>query len=132
MNLPVLIRSKPRLSRLWSARAIGLVAAAALTAGAFAITPAMAADHHGRGGGGGHAARGGGGHAFHGGGHAYRGGGRGYRGGGGGYYGAPPVVYGGYSPNYYYGPDYYAPPPVAYGPGLGVNLPGVSIGIGIP
>ncbi|HEY5209278.1 MAG TPA: hypothetical protein VIJ42_07525 [Stellaceae bacterium] len=138
MNLPVLIRSKPRLSRLWSARAIGLVAAAALAAGAFAVTPAMAADHHGRGGGG--HARGGGGHAFHGGGHGYRGGGHAYRGGGGGhwrgggggYYAAPPVVYGGYSPNYYYGPDYYAPPPVAYGPGIGVNLPGVSIGIGIP
>lgn len=38
----------------------------------------------------------------------------------GGYYGAPPVVYG--SP-------YYAPPPVIYGPGIGINLPGVAIGI---
>jgi hypothetical protein len=39
---------------------------------------------------------------------------------GGSYYAAPPVVYG--SP-------YYAPPPVVYGPAVGVNLPGVSIGI---
>jgi hypothetical protein len=38
----------------------------------------------------------------------------------GGYYGAPPVVYG--SPYYY-------PPPVVYGPGIGINLPGVAIGI---
>ncbi len=36
------------------------------------------------------------------------------------YYPAPPVVYG--SP-------YYAPPPVVYGPGIGINLPGVSINI---
>lgn len=43
----------------------------------------------------------------------------------GGYYGAPPVVYGGG----YYGPGYYYPPPVVYGPGIGVNLPGISIGI---
>ena len=41
----------------------------------------------------------------------------------GGYWGAPPVVYG--SP-YAYG---YYPPPVAYGPSVGINLPGVSIGI---
>jgi hypothetical protein len=46
-----------------------------------------------------------------------------HRGWSGGYWGAPPVVYG--SP-YAYG---YYPPPVAYGPGIGVNLPGVSIGI---
>jgi hypothetical protein len=38
----------------------------------------------------------------------------------GGYYGAPPVVYG--SPYYY-------PPPVVYGPGIGINLPGIAIGI---
>jgi hypothetical protein len=38
----------------------------------------------------------------------------------GGYYGAPPIVYG--SP-------YYAPPPVVYGPGIGINLPGIAIGI---
>jgi hypothetical protein len=38
----------------------------------------------------------------------------------GGYYNAPPVVYG--SP-------YYAPPPVVYGPGIGIQLPGVAIGI---
>jgi hypothetical protein len=41
----------------------------------------------------------------------------------GGYWHAPPVVYGG--PTYY---GYY-PPPVAYEPGIGVNLPGVHIGI---
>jgi len=45
---------------------------------------------------------------------------RDYRGGGGGYYAPPPVVYG--------GPAYY-PPPVVYGPTIGINLPGVSIGI---
>jgi hypothetical protein len=39
---------------------------------------------------------------------------------GGGYYPAPPVVYGG---------PVYAPPPVVYGPAVGINLPGVSIGI---
>jgi hypothetical protein len=37
-----------------------------------------------------------------------------------GYYAPPPVVYG--------GPAYY-PPPVVYGPTIGINLPGVSIGI---
>jgi hypothetical protein len=36
-----------------------------------------------------------------------------------GYYG-PPIVYG--SP-------YYEPPPVIYGPGIGINVPFVSIGI---
>jgi hypothetical protein len=41
----------------------------------------------------------------------------------GGYYGAPPVVYG--SP---YGYGYY-PPAAVYGPSVGINLPGVSIGI---
>ena len=39
---------------------------------------------------------------------------------GGGYYPAPPVVYG--NPGYY-------PPPVVYGPAVGINLPGISIGI---
>jgi len=39
---------------------------------------------------------------------------------GGPYYSAPPVVY---------AAPYYAPPPVVYGPAVGVNLPGVSIGI---
>ena len=38
----------------------------------------------------------------------------------GGYYRAPPVVYG--SP--------YPYPPVVYGPGIGIGLPGVNIGIG--
>jgi len=36
------------------------------------------------------------------------------------YYPTPPVVY---------GTPYYAPPPVVYGPGIGINLPGVSINI---
>jgi hypothetical protein len=36
------------------------------------------------------------------------------------YYSPPPVVY---------AAPYYAPPPVVYGPAIGVNLPGVSIGI---
>lgn len=41
---------------------------------------------------------------------------RGNRGWTGGYYGAPPVVYGGYYPDYY-------PPPVVYGsPGIGLNI----------
>jgi hypothetical protein len=54
--------------------------------------------------------------------HWDRGGDHGDRGnwGGGGYYAPPPVVY---------GAPYYAPPPVVYAPGVGVNLPGVSIGI---
>jgi hypothetical protein len=42
----------------------------------------------------------------------------------GGYYNAPPVVYG----SSYYGSSYYAPP-VIYGPGVGISLPGVNIGI---
>jgi hypothetical protein len=40
--------------------------------------------------------------------------------GGPGYYAPPPVVYG--------GPGY-PPPPVVYGPGVGINLPGVSINL---
>jgi hypothetical protein len=46
----------------------------------------------------------------------------------GGYYAAPPVVYGSRYGESYYGTPYY-PPPVIYGPGIGINLPGVSIGI---
>jgi len=46
----------------------------------------------------------------------------------GGYYRAPPVVYGSPYRGGYYGSPYYAPP-VAYGPGIGINLPGVNIGI---
>jgi hypothetical protein len=46
----------------------------------------------------------------------------------GGYYNAPPVVYGSPYGNSYYGTPYYAPP-VIYGPGIGINLPGVNIGI---
>jgi hypothetical protein len=48
----------------------------------------------------------------------------------GGYYRAPPVVYGSRYGSSYYGAPYYYPPPVIYGPGIGLNLPGVSIGIG--
>jgi hypothetical protein len=46
----------------------------------------------------------------------------------GNYYAGPPVVYGTpyYAPQY--APSYY-PPPVVYGPGIGINLPGVNIGI---
>ena len=47
----------------------------------------------------------------------------------GGYYRAPPVVYGSPYGSSYYGSPYY-PPPVVYGPGIGVRLPGISIGIG--
>jgi hypothetical protein len=41
-----------------------------------------------------------------------------------GYYRAPPVVYPGYG-----GYGYYPPPPVVYGPGIGINLPFIGIGI---
>jgi|SRR5579862_5902542 len=53
---------------------------------------------------------------------------RGYHNWNGGYYHAPPVVYGSPYGNGYYGAPYYAPP-VVYAPGIGINLPGVSIGI---
>ena len=46
----------------------------------------------------------------------------------GGYYHAPPVVYGSPYGYGYYGSPYYAPP-VVYGPGIGISLPGISIGI---
>ena len=46
----------------------------------------------------------------------------------GGYYRAPPVVYGSPYGYGYYGSPYYAPP-VVYGPGIGIYLPGISIGI---
>jgi hypothetical protein len=47
----------------------------------------------------------------------------------GGYYRAPPVVYGSqYHSSYYGSPHYY--PPVVYGPGFGIGVPGVNIGIG--
>jgi hypothetical protein len=49
----------------------------------------------------------------------------------GGYYRAPPVVYGSPYGNSYYGNSYYYPPPVIYGPGIGINLGGIGIGIGI-
>jgi hypothetical protein len=48
----------------------------------------------------------------------------------GGYYRAPPVVYGSPYGSSYYGSPYYYPPPVVYGPGIGIGLPGVNIGIG--
>jgi hypothetical protein len=84
--------------------ATGIAVCALLALGTFA-TSASAADHRGGHGGGGHRGGGGGG---------YRGG---YN---GGYYAAPPVVY---------GPDYGYAPPVVYGPVIGINLPGVSIGV---
>ena len=46
----------------------------------------------------------------------------------GGYYHASPVVYGSPYGNGYYGTPCYAPP-VVYGPGVGISLPGVNIGI---
>ena len=49
---------------------------------------------------------------------------RGY-GWGGSYYVASPVIYG--TP--YYAPQYYSPPPVVYAPGIGISLPGISIGV---
>ena len=46
----------------------------------------------------------------------------------GGYYRAPPVVYGSPYGGAYYGSPYYYPP-VVYGPGIGISVPGISIGI---
>ncbi len=46
----------------------------------------------------------------------------------GGYYRAPPVFYGSPYGSSYYGSPYGAPP-VVYGPGIGINLPGINIGI---
>ena len=52
----------------------------------------------------------------------------------GSYYGAP-LVYGApYDGPQYYGSQYdgspgYGPPPVIYSPGIGISLPGISIGI---
>jgi hypothetical protein len=89
--------------------AAGIAISALLVLGTF-VASASADEHHqgARGHGNRHVAD-------------YRGG-RGYDGGGwgGGYYNSPPVVYG--SPYYY-------PPPVVYGPGIGISLPGVGIGI---
>jgi hypothetical protein len=53
---------------------------------------------------------------------------RGYHNWNGGYYAAPPVVYGSPYDGGYYGSPYYAPPAV-YGPGIGISLPGINIGI---
>jgi len=79
--------------------AAGLAISAILAVGTFAA-PANARDHDG-----------------------------GYRHGwNGGYYAAPPVVYGSTYGGGYYGSPYYAPP-VVYGPGVGINLPGINIGI---
>jgi hypothetical protein len=49
---------------------------------------------------------------------------------GGNYYVGPPVVYGTpYHGLQYYGSPADVPPPVIYSPGIGINLPGVSIGV---
>jgi hypothetical protein len=93
------IRSKRR----FSAKLAAVLAGSTLLVFAASVGVAHA-ERHGGHGGGGHGGRGGWG--------------------GGGYYAAPPVVYGGG----YYAPGYY-PPPVVYGPGIGIALPGVSIGI---
>ena len=99
MTCTIDTKSKYRLSAKLAA---GLALSAFLVLGTF-VAPASARDDH-RGG------------DRHGGDHRdYRGHGR-----GGGYYAPPPVVYG--SP-------YYSPPPVVYGPAIGINLPGISIGI---
>ncbi len=45
-----------------------------------------------------------------------------------GYYRAPPVIYGSQYRSSYYGRPYYYPP-VVYGPGIGISLPGINIGI---
>jgi hypothetical protein len=92
--------SKRRLSRKLVA---GVVVSAVLALGAYAA-PANA-DWHG---------------------HHSRGESRSWN---GGYYRAPPVVYGSpYGGSYYgYSPSYY-PEPV-YGPGFGISLPGLNIGI---
>jgi hypothetical protein len=82
--------------------AAGLVISACFVLGTF-LASANAEEHHG---------------GEHHGGEHYGGGHHG--GWHGDYYPAPPVVYG--SPYYY-------PPPVVYGPGIGIALPGLSIGI---
>jgi len=96
-------RSKRALS---ARRAIGLAVSAFLLLGAFAGA-ASAKDHRDGDRRGEHR------------GDDHRGA-RGYYGYSGGYYSAPPVVYG--SPYGY-------PPPVVYGPSIGINLPGISVGI---
>jgi hypothetical protein len=53
----------------------------------------------------------------------------------GGYYRAPPLIYGSpyrssyYGSPYYGGSPYYYAPPVVFGPGIGINLPFIGIGI---
>lgn len=93
----------------------GVAIAALLAVSSLAVTsPAIARDWH----------HGGYHHAYH---HGWH---HGY-----GYTGGYVGPYGGsyYAPGYY-DPGYYNPPPVVYGPGVGVgvNLPGISIGVGIP
>jgi hypothetical protein len=91
------------IRHLWAKLAAGLAISAVLVLGTF-VAPTSAAPHRG---------------GYH----------RGYerhfdrrRGSwNGGYYRAPPAVYG--------APYYYPPPPVVYAPGIGIALPGVSIGI---
>jgi hypothetical protein len=86
-------------NRRLSARLTTGLAISALLVLGAMISPASAADHH-RG-------------------RDHRGGHR-DSGWSGGYYPAPPVVY---------GAPYGYPPPVVYGPSIGINLPGISVGI---
>ena len=87
-----------------SVKAVGAIAISALfILGTFAVSARADDDDHGER------------HGYH---HNW----------GGGYYPAPPVVYGSpYGGGYYGSPYYY--PPVVYSPGIGIGLPGVSIGI---
>jgi hypothetical protein len=94
--------------RLPAKLAAGIAISAFLVLGTFAVS-ANAEERHDGDRAGDHRDGHGGGGNWHGGGW-----------GGGGYYGAPPVIYG--------APDYY-PPPVVYGPGIGIAVPGVSVGI---
>jgi hypothetical protein len=93
------ITHKSSTPRSKAALAVGLALSAVLALGSFATSASADERDHDRG--------------------HDRGHGRDY-GYSGGYYGAPPVVYD--------APGYYAPP-VVYGPGIGINLPGVSVGI---
>ncbi len=101
--------------RLPARLAAGFAICALLVLGTY-VASASAQDHHGghRGG----DERGGRGYGY--GGYGGYDEDRGYGGWGGGYYPPPPVVYA--SPYAY-------PPPVIYGPGIGIEMPGINIGI---